>query len=116
MFQQTVVLVCVVLLIVILFVVARTMKKHSDKLVETPTIGDCPDYWTPLSGGKCKNTNKLGSCNTDDNNNVMDFSDPTYAGPTGKCQKYQWATRCGVAWDGLNKTDCCSGSVTTTRT
>ena len=99
-FQSTTIVVFIVLLIIcLIFIGYMIHKKHSSQKWP-PLIGDCPDYWVDLSGngGKCINTKNLGTC---PNNKIMDFTIAPYNGSDATCQKYKWATTCGVTWDGI---------------
>jgi hypothetical protein len=60
-----------------------------------PTVGACPDYWM-LDGTVCNNVNKTGSSTVAGCQANTDFSTMNTA-----CKKYDWATKCGVAWDGI---------------
>lgn len=76
------------------------MHKKQSKTVWPPLVGECPDYWLDLSanGSKCINTKNLGTC---PNNKTMDFTLAPYNGSDSGCQKYKWATSCGLTWDGI---------------
>jgi hypothetical protein len=74
------------------------------------SISRCPDYWTDLGNGKCKNTFNIGKCPMDNNvltpNGIIDFGMPPYVNAANpneanikKCQK---AKACGITWDGLD--------------
>ena len=48
--------------------------------------------------GTCYNVKNLGdpSCPKS-----MDFSKPPWTGTDGLCNKYTWATKCDITWDGI---------------
>lgn len=56
------------------------------------------------SGTLCLNIQSLGTDSGSGVNayqDVMDFTAPQYAGASGNCAKYNWATNNGVTWDGI---------------
>ena len=110
-FQKTVLTIAVIVLIIILIIVAITLRSSKDDEVWPPVVGDCPDYWVDTSGngGNCVNVKYLGTCGpaSPANKNVvtnfqnaqkMDFSSQS------TCQKYTFATNCGIVWDGITGT------------
>lgn len=116
-FQQTVLLIAGVLLIGLLALFGYSLSKSTNSGENwPPVIGDCPDYWTDLSGNgmACVNTHSLGTCNipTSGSKNPMAFDSTTYP---DNCSKYNWATNCGVTWDGITSgvPNPCSTSTTT---
>jgi hypothetical protein len=103
-FQQTVLIIAVLVLVVLLIAVA-TMLHWNAKEQWPPVVGDCPDYWMDLSGngGECVNTHSLGTCNlpTKGDKNPANFAQSPYVGIGGTCAKYKWASQCDVTWDGI---------------
>jgi hypothetical protein len=105
-FQTTIIIVAGLLLVVILILIGVAMSKSKE---EWPSvIGQCPDYWIDLSGNgvRCVNVKDLGTCNgsvPQGNHLTMDFSISPYTGSNGTCSKYNWATNCGVTWDGITE-------------
>ena len=68
-----------------------------------PSPSKCPDYWTTLSNGKCKNTRKIGICKTKDGANVMDFnSNEIFKGEDGPLAKCNWSKQCEAPWEGID--------------
>ncbi len=118
-FQTTILAVAVVLLILTLIYMAYSINKTNADKTWPPLIGDCPDYWTAVTkedlaglgissaslgaGPFCANVKNLGTCpaKAGDKHQVMDFTGAEYTGSKGNCQKYKWATKCGVTWDGI---------------
>ena len=103
-FQKAVLVLAILLLIIMLVFIGVTLSKSKSEEQWPPIIGDCPDYWVDLSGNgaHCVNTHNLGTCNRlNDDPNFMDFTTSTYTGSNGMCNKYTWATNCGVSWDGI---------------
>lgn len=109
-FQQAVLVVAIIALVISLIVIGMLLSKGSSGSGEggtwPPTLAYCPDYWVDLSdennGSKCYNQKSLGKCNLPSANdkNTKDFSSMT------SCQKYEWAQACGVVWDGLDSSVC----------
>ena len=98
-FQTIVLLVAILILIVTLILIGYALRKAAKSREWPPMIPQCPDYWTvDASNNKCMNTKNLGKCN---NVRSMDFNVSPYTGDQGLCNKYKWATRCGIAWDGI---------------
>lgn len=98
-FQTTTIIVAVVIYILFILFAWFMMTKKSTQ-TWPPLVGECPDYWVDMSGNgaKCVNTKNLGTCQ---NNRVMDFTVSPYNGTDDLCQKYTWATGCGLTWDGI---------------
>jgi hypothetical protein len=66
----------------------------------------CPDYWIIDGSGnntRCINQKDLGTCKplSGKNHLIMNFNNPSFTGSQGTCNKYTWATNCGVSWDGI---------------
>jgi hypothetical protein len=56
------------------------------------------------SGAVCVNVKKLGNSKCASNGSkylVKDFTGANYEGPKGSCEKYKYATDCGISWDGI---------------
>lgn len=98
-FQRIVLIVAVCLFIVCMILIIYVMRKSKSNQQWPPLIGACPDYWIDLSGNgdQCTNPMNLGTCNI----TTMNFDTPPYTGTGGTCAKYNWATGCGVTWDGI---------------
>ena len=99
-FQKVVLFMAIILFIVILIIIGYSLKNAKSTTPWPPSIGACPDYWVDENGdgSNCVNVQKLGTCT---NTDVMDFTLPTFKGVDGACNKYTWATNCGVSWDGI---------------
>jgi hypothetical protein len=105
-FQSTVVIVAGLILVVLLILIGVGMSKAQNGSTWPPIVGDCPDYWVDLSGNgaACVNVKNLGTCNgsvPEGNHLTMNFSGAPYTGSQGTCSKYNWATGCGITWDGI---------------
>jgi hypothetical protein len=106
-FQQTTILIAVVILIIVLCVMAYII--HVSGPTWPPNVSSCPDWWVTDGSGnrqKCINIKDLGICKSQNQNKqghqVMDFSGKSFTGSSGTCNKYTWANNCKVTWDGLN--------------
>jgi len=103
-FQKIVLIIAIIILFLLLAFIAITMKA-AHKVDWPPVIGDCPDYWVDTSGngGNCVNVKNLGTCpsNVSGQPLSMNFSGANYSGSSGLCNKYNYATGCGITWDGL---------------
>ncbi len=67
-------------------------------------ILECPDYWETVGINKCKNINKIGTCNIDPSNNIMDFNDEIFTNPdSGEYSKCRFAKDCNIVWGGVDK-------------
>ena len=95
-FQKITMIVASVILIVMLLLVAYMMHRAKQTAAWPPMISECPDYFEVVNPGVCNNVKGLGSCQ-----GIIDFSAPYYQGQTGLKQKKEWATNCGVTWDGI---------------
>jgi len=112
-FQKIVVIIAIILLIVCLVFIGIALTKSGSASQWPPIVGSCPDYWydTSGNGSNCVNVQNLGTCSSGGNGVVpinmpnakiaMNFNVAPYVGSAGTCAKYQWATKCGVTWDGI---------------
>jgi len=105
-FQKIVLISTIIILIIILALIGYALHRSSFS-VWPPLVGDCPDFWVDLSGngGQCTNVHNLGNGNCKPLSSqkylTMDFTQPIFTGGNSLCAKYQWATNCGVTWDGI---------------
>lgn len=104
-FQMIVLTTAIIILILVLVVIGVALSKASEENSWPPIVGECPDYWTDISGNgeACFNTHSLGRCNIPSKNNkaTMNFNKSPFLGDDGICAKYRWATSCNVTWDGI---------------
>jgi hypothetical protein len=102
-FQKIVLVLAVVILILTLLVISSVLL-YGKTSGWPPSISSCPDWWVKdgLSGG-CKNVKDLGICPKEDGHDhlVMNFLKPAFTGSEGSCNKYNWATKCKITWDGI---------------
>ena len=103
LFKSIVLTIAVVLLIICLAMVGVGLVFGSKSKKKFPPVqSDCPDKWTAKSGssgvscsppaGNGKGTAGCGS---------ISASHPQFSGPSGQCNKYKWANKCGVSWNGV---------------
>lgn len=104
-FQKIVLTIAIVVLIIMLVVIGMVLSKASYEEQWPPIVGACPDYWVDMSGNgeACFNSHSLGRCNvpTEGEKGTMNFNQSPFTGSDGTCSKYNWATACGVTWDGI---------------
>ena len=121
-FQKIVLSVAIGILIIMLVIIGMALSKASYEDTWPPIVGDCPDYWVDMSGNgeSCLNSHSLGRCNipTEGAPGTMNFNQSPFTGDNGTCSKYNWATGCGVTWDGITSgiTNPCDTSTTDTDT
>jgi hypothetical protein len=121
-FQKMVLTAAIVVLIIMLVIIGMSLSKASYEDTWPPIVGDCPDYWVDMSGNgeACLNSHSLGRCNvpTKGENGTMNFNQSPFTGDNGICSKYNWATGCGVTWDGITSgiSNPCDTSTTDTST
>lgn len=121
-FQKMVLTAAIVILIIMLVIIGMSLSKASYEDTWPPIVGDCPDYWVDMSGNgeACLNSHSLGRCNvpTEGENGTMNFNQSPFTGDNGTCSKYNWATGCGVTWDGITSgiSNPCDTSTTNTST
>jgi hypothetical protein len=105
-FQKTVLIIAIVILIITLVVIGVALSSSSRLEEWPPMLSDCPDYWKIDGSGNmatCTNIKDLGSCpaKSGEKHLVMNFNSPVFSGDNGTCNKYNWAKKCGVTWDGI---------------
>ena len=100
-FQRIISIIAIVILIICLVIIGITLSRSNKTQVWPPMVGDCPDYWVDTSGngGNCVNSKGLGTCSA--SGSSMNFTAAPYVGSNGLCSKYNWATKCGLTWDGI---------------
>ena len=104
-FQKIVLFAAIIILIVSLITIGVALSYAKDE--EWPPITpECPDFWITDGSGnnsKCINVKDLGTCKPigDDKHLVMNFNSSAFTGSQGDCNKYTWADKCGISWDGI---------------
>jgi hypothetical protein len=96
-FKYIIVIIAFLILIVSLFTIGYILYSNKSDNTWPPLISFCPDYWIDKKGdGKSclitKNIEPSVSCNID---GPIDFSNLT------TCEKFNWANKCNVTWDGI---------------
>ena len=104
-FNQIVLTIAAVLLILTLIVLAILLYNSHGALQYPPEIGQCPDYWmlNDQNGkAQCQNTKDLGTCGSGG-------VDPSQwaKGKSGNKQRCEWAKGCGLTWDGITNANYC---------
>ncbi len=101
-FQQIVILIATILLIVALVFIGYTLYNHQFNKQFPPVTADCPDFWVAEKDG-CSNPKNLGNCK-----GPMNFNQDRFKGNDGNCNKSKWANSCNVSWSGItNNPDVC---------
>lgn len=100
MFQNIVLTIAIIILIITLCFIGISLYRQKTKATYPPVIPNCPDYWE-MKGKLCINSMNLG------NNNAScrgkkDFTTAQWSGQPGMCGKYKWANACGLTWDGIS--------------
>ena len=114
-FQKIVLISAIVILIIALIIIGISLT-YSKKYVWPPNVSVCPDWWVLDGSGnnqKCLNVKDLGVCNTKE----MNFNSSLFTGSSGTCNKYTWANKCKVSWDGITygvQNPCSTTSTSTT--
>ena len=106
---QKIVLFAAIIILIIALVIIGTSLSYAKGQNWPPMTPECPDYWATTgldaSGNtsKCVNIKDLGTCPPKSKNKhlTMDFSIPAFSGSQGDCNKYTWANKCGISWDGI---------------
>lgn len=108
-FNKIVVTICCILFIVLTVVVYYQLLKFKSKTSAEhwpPVVSNCPDYWEDNghNGSDCVNVKNLGTCPAQQgkSNLHMNFTGADYTGSMGACNKYNWANKCNVFWEGVN--------------
>ena len=104
-FQKFVLYTAVIILIITLVVIGITLSNSSSN-DWPPMVPQCPDYWKLDGSGNnstCTNLKDLGVCpaGLGGKHQIMNFNTSTFTGSQGICNKYNWANKCQVSWDGI---------------
>ena len=107
-FNKIVLTIAIVLLCISLTVLGVFLSKSMFEDSYPPITSDCPDYWdvsNNLNGDIiCNNVSTINKGRGDSlcNNYPVDEFE---AGGSGKydviCEKYKWAKKCNITWDGI---------------
>ena len=104
-FQKTV-LFCALIVLIFALVIIGVALTNASNTNWPPMIPDCPDYWIIDGSGtntQCINVKDLGTCpkQSGQSHLTINFNLPAFTGSQGLCNKYTWANKCGVSWDGI---------------
>jgi hypothetical protein len=99
-FQKTTIKIAGIVLLICIILLALVLYFPSNSQVWPPIIPNCPDYFIDSTGtgSKCLNPKNIGKIN---NTQIPNFSTSPYIGTNGNCEKYNWATRHNITWDGI---------------
>ena len=104
-FRSIILIVASCILILFLFIIGYSFYHERFNRKYPPVLAECPDYWDIISQGnntRCSNVRKLGNENCP---TIMDFSYSHWNGKDGLCNKYKWAKKCDLTWDGITTSD-----------
>jgi hypothetical protein len=110
-FYKSILILAALSLIIILSIFGVILSNMSKSQVYPANISTCPDYYSLVSDS-CV-TNGVIFNNKDLNCQKNDFKNHIYKSEgkgvnSGLCAKKQWATKCGVSWDGItNNSNIC---------
>ena len=105
-FQKIVLITAIVILIIALVVIGIALSKGLSNEEWPPLLSACPDYWKIDGSGNmttCTNIKDLGTCppKSGEEHLIMNFNSNLFTSDNGTCNKYTWAKKCDVTWDGI---------------
>ena len=105
-FQKIVLITAIVILIITLVVIGIALSKGLSNEEWPPLLSSCPDYWKIDGSGNmttCTNIKDLGTCppKSGEEHLIMNFNSNLFTSDNGTCNKYTWAKKCDVTWDGI---------------
>ena len=97
------VILSVVLLLIFIGVIMYNSKNNQ---IYPAVFSPCPDYYSLDSLGKCNANTSIWGFSAGNKCLSNNFSDKSYKTPgvgkgSGLCSMKQWASDCGVTWDGV---------------
>ena len=111
MFQKTVSIVAIIILIIALCFIGIALYRQKYNSQYPPVIPNCPDYWDVSYNVNdevvCKNTSTInngrgdvpgGECN---DYPVNQFLVSGAQNDDILCEKYKWSKKCDITWDGV---------------
>ena len=106
LFQKIVLFIAIILLIIILTFISISLAGKAPNQTWPPIVSSCPDYWVIDGSGNnttCTNVKDLGVCpaQSGKKHQIMNFQGSAFTGDSGSCNKYNWAKKCKVSWDGI---------------
>jgi hypothetical protein len=98
----------IIILLIILVIIGIALSYAKDE-TWPPMVPSCPDWWIIAGTGNnatCVDVKDLidtSKCpnSTKSKHYRKNFNEAVYSGSQGTCNKYRWATQCGVEWDGI---------------
>ena len=113
-FKEIILTIAVVLLIFCLSIVGLGLALSGNSQEYPPVKSDCPDYWSAQKTGSSTSCQPpVGHGSGTGGCGAVNTGHPMFNGPNGTCNKYKWAQRCGVTWDGVtNVNSPCSDTST----
>jgi hypothetical protein len=108
-FKKMILISAIIILIILLVLIGVALNYAKDESWP-PMTPSCPDYFITDGSGndaRCVDIKDLTNTTCRQNKDMNDkylkvnFNTPAYTGSNGTCNKYRWATNCGVAWDGI---------------
>ena len=110
-FNKIVLTIATILLSISFILLGISLTKSLYEDVFPPIVSDCPDYWDVSYNSNddvaCKNTSTINSgngtvaCGSIDGYPVDLFSSSGTNKYDVICEKYKWARKCGIVWDGI---------------
>ena len=105
-FQKIVLYAAIIILIIALVIIGIALSYAASSEDWPPVVPECPDYWIIDGSGnntKCINVKDLGVCpaQSGQKHQTMNFQSSSFTGDNGSCNKYTWAKKCQVSWDGI---------------
>lgn len=105
-FQKMVLITAIVILIIALVIIGIALSYAKANEEWPPIVPECPDYWVIDGSGNnttCTNVKDLGICpaKSGEKHQIMNFQGYAFTGDNGACNKYNWAKKCKVSWDGI---------------
>tara|TARA_B110001450_G_scaffold236922_1_gene242753 strand:- start:4375 stop:4740 length:366 start_codon:yes stop_codon:yes gene_type:complete len=105
-FNKIVLSIAVVILIGGLIILGMLISKSMFEETYPPIVSDCPDYWDVTYDTNndlvCKNISTVNKGRSDCNSyNVDLFSQSGSDLNDVICEKYKWAKKCNIIWDGV---------------
>lgn len=107
-FQTIVLIIAVIILILCLTGVGVAIYFNRYSTVFPPISSTCPDGYTASSSSSSSDTFCTINSDQETSSNSRDckrinINQANYNGTAGLCQKYIWATQCGVNWQGVTE-------------
>jgi len=105
-FQKMVLIAAIVILIIALVIIGIALSYAKANEAWPPIVPECPDYWVIDGSGNnttCTNVKDLGVCpaQSGQKHQIMNFQSSSFTGDSGPCNKYTWAKKCEISWDGI---------------